>query len=160
MKTDYGNANLNSWGYLRITSRKEGNHSKYLHNLIWENHYNKPVPEGYVIHHLDGDKLNNNINNLQCVKIENHNRFHNKLKNFRQYGYVKPDLSTKILMSKNQNTSGYFRVIIRNRNGINYYEYTYYDEDGKRRSITRKTIEILKQEVLKRELEWIEFNAS
>lgn len=156
MMTEFGNAGLDSWGYLHITSRKEGNHHKKLHRLIWEKHYGKPVPEGYVIHHIDGNKLNNAINNLQCVQESLHNKFHNKIKNFKKYGFLKPEMATKIKMSKNQNSSGYFRVVIRNRGNHDYYEYHYY-ENGKRKSITRKSLELLKKEVLKRNLKWIEY---
>lgn len=157
MMTKFGNANIQeSTGYLHITSRKEGNHHKKLHRLIWENHYGKQVPEGYVIHHIDGNPLNNQINNLQCVKEELHNRYHNRIKDFKQYGFCKPSEETKIRMSKHQNTSGYFRVIVRTRGNRDYYEYTYYEE-GKRKSITRKSIELLKEEVLKRNLQWIEY---
>lgn len=141
---------------MHITSRKEGNHHKKLHRLIWEKHYDKPVPEGYVIHHIDGNKLNNTINNLQCVKECLHNKFHNNLKNFKDCGFIKPTSETKIKMSKHQNTSGYFRVVVRSRGNHDYYEYHYY-ENGKRKSITRKSIELLKKQVLKRKLEWIEY---
>ena len=83
-----------------------------------------------------------------------HSRLHDALKDFR--GGVTPSFETKVKSSKKQNSSGYFRVVIRTRGGRDYYEYHWY-EDGKRKSITRKTIEILKSEVLKRDLEWIEF---
>lgn len=156
MMTEFGNVKLNSEGYLHITSRKEGNHHKKLHRLIWEKHYGTPVPEGYVIHHIDHDKLNNAINNLQCVKESLHNKYHNKLKNFKQFGFNKPNLNTKLKMSEHQNTSGYFRVVIRTRSNRDYYEYSYY-ENSKRKTITRKSIELLKREVLKRNLEWIEY---
>lgn len=77
-------------------------------------------------------------------------------KAFKDFGFVKPIFETKIKMSKHQNTSGYFRVVVRNRGGYDYYEYHYY-ENSKRKSITRKSIELLKKEVLKRKLEWIEY---
>lgn len=77
MLTKYGNAEK-SVGYYRITTRKEGNHGKYLHCLIWEDFYGRSVPKGYVIHHLNGDKIDNRIQNLQCVESNTHKRFHNK----------------------------------------------------------------------------------
>ena len=65
IKTKYGNANLNKWGYYAITSRKEGNHGKLLHRVIFEDFYNikldEEFPEGIHIHHIDEDKTNNEI---------------------------------------------------------------------------------------------------
>ena len=64
MKTKFGNAKISNKGYYIITSGKEGNHNKMLHRLIWEDWYDKPVPEGYVIHHLNHNKVDNRIQNL------------------------------------------------------------------------------------------------
>jgi hypothetical protein len=78
MKTNYGNVSITKDGYYVISSHKEGNYGKKLHRLIWEDWYQKPVPEGYVIHHLNEDKKDARIQNLQCVSNENHTRFHHK----------------------------------------------------------------------------------
>jgi hypothetical protein len=47
---------------------------------IWENHNGKiPVDERgvtYDIHHLDGNRKNNNISNLVCVSIDDHYKIH------------------------------------------------------------------------------------
>lgn len=48
-----------------------------LHIAIWENKYGIKVPEGCVIHHLDWNKANNNINNLVCLTVLEHERVHN-----------------------------------------------------------------------------------
>lgn len=45
---------------------------------IWEKHNNKKIPEGYEIHHIDGNRKNNDPSNLQCVSIEEHLRIHNE----------------------------------------------------------------------------------
>ena len=36
--------------------------------LIIENLIGRSIPKGYVIHHIDGDTLNDNCNNLQLFK--------------------------------------------------------------------------------------------
>lgn len=41
------------------------------HRLVWEA-VNGPVPEGYDIHHIDGDTYNNDINNLECLTHADH----------------------------------------------------------------------------------------
>ena len=70
MKTEYGKFHINKQGYYVKNI--------YLHNLVWVNFYGKPVPDGYAIHHINGDKTDNRIQNLQCVERKTHSRFHNK----------------------------------------------------------------------------------
>lgn len=70
MQTKYGKFHVNKQGYYVK--------NVYLHNLVWINFYGKPVPKGYTIHHLNGDKKDNRIQNLQCVETRLHSRFHSK----------------------------------------------------------------------------------
>ena len=48
---------------------------KHLHQAIWIAE-NGPIPDGYVIHHIDHDKDNNDISNLACITAEEHRRIH------------------------------------------------------------------------------------
>ena len=50
-------------GYLRISIR---NKQYSIHRLVWET-FNKPIPEGYYIDHIDGNKSNNALSNLRLV---------------------------------------------------------------------------------------------
>ena len=50
-------------GYLRITIR---NKQYSIHRLMWET-FNEPIPEGYYIDHIDGNKSNNSLSNLRLV---------------------------------------------------------------------------------------------
>jgi hypothetical protein len=45
------------------------------HRRIWSGCFG-PIPEGYVIHHIDGNKLNNQIDNLRCMPLPEHARLH------------------------------------------------------------------------------------
>jgi hypothetical protein len=78
IQTKFGNASIkgNREGYYQITTTKEGNYKKYLHILIWEDWYGISVPKRYVIHHIDNNKINNKIYNLQCITKENHDKYH------------------------------------------------------------------------------------
>lgn len=48
---------------------------KRLHRTVWEYH-NGPIPEGCDIHHVDGDRSNNDISNLQLLKESEHHSKH------------------------------------------------------------------------------------
>lgn len=50
-------------GYLRA-SMKDKKYS--IHRLVWET-FNEPIPEGYYIDHIDGDRSNNNLSNLRLT---------------------------------------------------------------------------------------------
>lgn len=86
MRTKFGNAKISNNGYYVITSKKEGNQNKLLHRLIWEDFYNCEVPEGYIIHHKNGDKLDNCILNLQVMRDKDHRILHNTGENHPFFG--------------------------------------------------------------------------
>lgn len=44
----------------------------YEHLIIWEKYHNKKLPEGWVIHHLNGIPTDNRINNLQALPSKKH----------------------------------------------------------------------------------------
>lgn len=45
--------------------------SKLMHRYVWE-FYNGKIPENYHIHHKDGNKANNSIDNLECIHKHDH----------------------------------------------------------------------------------------
>lgn len=46
-----------------------------LHVLIWKKNF-KSIPKGYEIHHIDGNRYNNSIENLICISKEAHKILH------------------------------------------------------------------------------------
>lgn len=53
---------------------------KLMHRYIWEK-YNRLIPEGYDIHHIDHDKTNNDISNLAIYSKSEHARLFNTGRN-------------------------------------------------------------------------------
>lgn len=47
------------------------------HIVVWEKHTNVPVPDDCCIHHLNGKKTDNRIQNLCMMKKSAHTAFHN-----------------------------------------------------------------------------------
>lgn len=45
------------------------------HRIVWKRH-NGPIPKGMHVHHKDGDRLNNVIENLELVDGTEHTRMH------------------------------------------------------------------------------------
>lgn len=50
-----------------------------LSHIIWDNYNsNNPWKKGYVVHHKDGDKLNDHISNLELLLNGQHSSLHGK----------------------------------------------------------------------------------
>lgn len=64
------------------------------------------------------------------------------------------NLNSRMNMSKAHNTSGYYRVCF--DKNANRYTYSYY-VGNKRKKITANSIEILKEKVINKQLEWIKY---
>lgn len=76
MITDGGSRKPTKKGYMR---RSYNGKNRMEHVVVWESHFGK-IPEGYQIHHKDGNKLNNDIENLQLVTPLEHKRIHSGCK--------------------------------------------------------------------------------
>ena len=47
----------------------------YLHRYIWEYHFGE-IPDGYFVHHKDGNPINNGLDNLQLIERGQHTILH------------------------------------------------------------------------------------
>lgn len=65
-------------GYVRKFYKEFGK-QRFEHCVVWEKHYGK-IPKGMQVHHKDGNKLNNNIDNLILVDAMTHKRLHSGCK--------------------------------------------------------------------------------
>lgn len=67
-----GQGTIHKDGYIRI---RKGTRRSFEHIYIWEQ-VNGSVPDGYLVHHKDGNKQNNEIANLELMKWGEHTRLH------------------------------------------------------------------------------------
>lgn len=58
------------WAHLR-----NGESPVALHRRKWANEHGE-IPDGHIIHHKDGDTLNNDLANLECITVSEHAERH------------------------------------------------------------------------------------
>lgn len=56
----------------------KGGYSSGYAQRIWHKWWRQNTPEGYAIHHVDGNRRNNDITNLALVTCSEHARIHNR----------------------------------------------------------------------------------
>lgn len=67
---------------------------KSMHCYVWS-YYNGEIPKGYDIHHIDGDRYNNDISNLECIESHEHKRLHGRQLTDEQREWKRNNIATK-----------------------------------------------------------------
>lgn len=120
------------------------NKKRFVHQLVWEL-FNGDIPSGVFIDHIDGDKLNNKIENLRLSDYKVNNRNSNRLA---------------------RSTSGIVGVRfvqITNRQGqvFDYWKASWRDLSGKAQSITFSVLKLgyeeAKNKAIQKRKEMIEY---
>lgn len=120
-----------------------------------------------VVHHIDGNKSNNDLNNLKVMTVSAHHSLHQKGKKFSEDHKKKLSenccmrkLKYKIKASKakKKDKSLPFRVYKNYtpncKQGFRY-AYVYFDE-GRRRMISSIDLDYLKDRIISKNLPWVD----
>lgn len=76
LETEFGHARLDPRGYYTLRKTINGKRlTAYLHVEIYKRHFGN-IPRGWVVHHVDGVKTNNDIDNLEAMSQKDHIRVH------------------------------------------------------------------------------------
>jgi len=46
-----------------------------VHRKVWIEHHGT-IPTGYIIHHINGNKKDNRIENMECIGMKEHRKRH------------------------------------------------------------------------------------
>lgn len=63
-----------------------------LHRYVWE-YFNGAIPKGYHIHHIDGNKANNDISNLAMMNEREHEQLHGAIMSEEQRQWRRDNLA-------------------------------------------------------------------
>lgn len=72
-----GGKSTHSGGYLTV--RISQGVYRLAHRIIYEKHIGRKLKKCEVVHHIDGNKKNNNVDNLQIMSNGQHHSHHAKL---------------------------------------------------------------------------------
>jgi len=139
--TKWGVARIDSGGHYKIVGGKYAN--QQLHRLLYEDYHKVCLLDEAVIHHIDENKLNNDITNLIAVSKSEHRRIHNMLNNSSKTYSNTEDRYYRVYKQKNPNTTQGFT-----------YKYQWYGEDGKRKAVERVNFKDLERAVKSMGLPW------
>lgn len=85
---------LHANGYYTICI---GNKKQYYHRYVMEQHLGRKLTKNEHVHHLNGDRKDNRIENLEVVSMEDHLRYHAKERGFgkNRIGYAPPNKTAR-----------------------------------------------------------------
>ncbi len=78
---------------------RDGSRTTYEHRLVMERHLGRKLASREHVHHINGDRGDNRLENLAVLDVSEHNRLHQCGRPF------KPDLRARIVALREQGMS-------------------------------------------------------
>lgn len=67
--------------YQKVDLYKDGKRKTIaIHQIVWQSFHRRQVPAGYQVDHMDGDRDNNQMANLQLLSVEEHQLKHKEIR--------------------------------------------------------------------------------
>lgn len=83
-------------GYYLSTKKTDIAKRERLHCYVWR-YYNGEIPKGFHIHHIDGNKQHNTIDNLSCIPQSQHAKHHGQIRAEKEYDKVVENLRKNVI---------------------------------------------------------------
>ena len=169
IETKFGKAYLNKDEYYQIKSGNKKYKGKLLHRVIFEDFYkiklDEEFPKGVHIHHIDGNRTNNEIWNLEPINPSEHQKLHQTGENNNMYGKknrnmlgIPCSIERMRSISKSKTITGFFRVYKKKNKiysqGFQWCYHYYKDGEKRQTHITSVDLLKLKKKVIEKGLEW------
>jgi hypothetical protein len=109
-------------GYYRLYWRDPSTHKPHSileHIYVWQL-VNGAIPIGYCLHHIDGNKANNEIENLECILIRDHSSLHNTKDGVNGLSQTDPKAYAKEYRLKNNEKRAQYNREWRKKNPEKY----------------------------------------
>jgi len=74
-RDEFGRFKITNGASIYKRKQRNGRHTSE-HVLVWEDHNNKILPEKWCVHHINENKRDNRIENLEAMPISKHTKMH------------------------------------------------------------------------------------